>query len=319
MDRRQFIRTSVPLGILALSASSLFASTAKGRRIGIVGLDSSHAAAFTKTLYAQRDTDIYLGYQVVAAFPYVETPIATNKERIAKFQEEVERCDVKIVASIAELLATVDYVMVLTNDGNTRLAQVEEVMKAGKPVFIDKPIAASYAQAQQVFALAQRYATPFFSSSSLRFQTDIQALDTSLVRGVDLYTPATTEPSHSLLYWYGIHGVEMLYALMGTGCLQVQCQSSPTDELIVATWKDGRQASLRAITTGAADFGGVVFTEEKLINLQKFQGYTNLLAAIVQFFETNIVPFDAAQTLEICRFMDAVAASKKRKGKLIKL
>lgn len=319
MDRRQFIKTCLPFGLLALSPTWVWAKAFNGRRIGIVGLDSSHAAAFTKTLYEQRNTANYQGYQVVAAFPFAETPIATNKARIVKFQAEVEHCDVKIVASIAELLAVVDYVMVLTNDGNTRLAQVAEVLKGGKPVFIDKPIAASYAQAQQIFALAKRYNVPFFSSSSLRFQTDIQALDKHLVRGVDLYTPATTEPSHSLLYWYGIHGVEMLYALMGTGCVQVQCKSSPTDELIVATWKDGRQASLRAITTGAADFGGVVFTETKLMELQKFQGYTNLLAAIVQFFETGLVPFNPAETLEICRFMDAVASSKKRHGKRISL
>src|SRR5690606_9193127 len=60
---------------------------------------------------------------------------------------------------------------------------------------------------------------PFFSSSSLRFFHGIQRLinneEIGAIRGADVYSPASLEPNHVDLTWYGIHGIESLYAVMG--------------------------------------------------------------------------------------------------------
>ena len=62
---------------------------------------------------------------------------------------------VEIVDSIDELLKRVDVVLLESVDGRPHLAQARPVIAAGKPLFIDKPMAASLADAMQIFRLAK--------------------------------------------------------------------------------------------------------------------------------------------------------------------
>ena len=59
--------------------------------------------------------------------------------------------------------------MLETNDGTLHLEQAIEVLKSGKPMFIDKPIAADLVDAIAIFKLADQYNVPIFSSSALRY------------------------------------------------------------------------------------------------------------------------------------------------------
>jgi predicted dehydrogenase len=318
IDRRQFVQAILPLGATLMSWKHLKGENGR-KRIGIIGLDTSHAVAFTKALFEAQPSSEYLGYQVVAAYPYGNTTIALNRDRIPRNIVEIQRYQVSIMDSIEALLDTVDCVLLETNDGNMHLAQAEQVLRAHKPLFIDKPIANSYRDTHRIFELARQQATPCFSSSSLRYLAGIPELDRSTVTGAEVYTAAPTEPSHKDLYWYGIHGVEMLFAIMGTGCLEVTTHSGYSSDLIVGRWRDGRYGSVRAIREGAQDFGGQVFTKKEIVKLGKFEGYAPLLKRIVQFFDSRVVPFDNRETLEISAFIDAAATSKMKKGKTISL
>src|SRR5439155_7188118 len=123
---------------------------------------------------------------------------------------------VEIVDSIEKLLPKVDVVLLESVDGRPHLEQVKPVLKAGKPVFIDKPVAGSLADAIQIYDLAKQYKVPVFSSSSLRFSPDLVALKKNdkigSVLGCMTYGPCALEPHHPDLFWYGVHGVEILYA-----------------------------------------------------------------------------------------------------------
>lgn len=231
------------------------------KKIGIIGLDITHAVAFTRAINTAASNHPYGKYRVVAAYPYGSKTIPLSIERIPKITAEVQQLGVSIVSSIAELLKKVDYVFLETNDGNLHLEQALQVIKAKKPLFIDKPIANSYRDAFQIFQAAKNYGCPVFSSSSLRYIAGLQELDRTKVIGADVYCPAVTEPSHKDLYWYGIHGVEMLFALMGPGCRSVKTIQEQGTSFYVGEWADGRIASLRGIREGKDDFGGTVFFE----------------------------------------------------------
>src|SRR5690606_1547364 len=121
---------------------------------------------------------------------------------------------------IDELLRSVDVILLETNDGRLHLEQALQVIKAGKPLFIDKPIAASLKDAAAIFAAAKQANVPVFSSSSLRYIEGAQEIakgKLGKVLGADTYSPCTLESTHPDLFWYGIHGVETLYTVMGTG------------------------------------------------------------------------------------------------------
>ncbi|MFD2555721.1 Gfo/Idh/MocA family protein [Sphingobacterium tabacisoli] len=322
LSRRDFVSMgSLALGAVMMnpaSASPIFQS--KGKRIGIIGLDTSHAVAFTKSLHDNPEK--FRDYRVVAAYPYGTKTIPSATDRIPKYVADIEKLDVKIVDSIQALLKQVDYVLLETNDGRLHLDQSREVFKAKKPVFIDKPIAASYKDAKEIMRLSTEYRVPFFSSSSLRYITgmkDILDGKYGKVLGADVYSPATIEPSHPDFFWYGIHAVEMLITAMGVGCKSLNRTHTDGTDIIVGVWEDGRVGTVRGTRTGTSAFGGTIYCEKAAVKLGDFVGYAPLLDEIVEFFESGKVPVDGQQTLEICAFIEAADLSKNRQGQLVNL
>lgn len=287
---------------------------ATGKRVGIIGLDTSHSPAFVKALNGPDASDRYLGYKVVAAYPFGSKDIESSTSRIPAYTEEVKKLNVEIVDSIADLLKKVDCVLLETNDGRRHLEQVLPVLKAGKRVFIDKPVAASLPDAIAIFEAAKKYNIPIFSASSLRHIKGIEKVDKSQVVGADTFSPAVLEKTHPDFFWYGIHAVETLYTVMGTGCKQVVRVHTDGTDIIIGTWADGRVGTVRGTRTGKHDYGGTVFTKSGNLVLGPYGGYEPLLDDIIHYFETGQVPVTPDETLEIFAFMEAADESKRRGG-----
>lgn len=325
-NRRNFIRMAAIGGAgltLSGSISPVFAGKSmKGKRVGIIGLDTSHAVAFTKTLNAADAAPEYGGYKIVAAYPKGSNDIPSAVERVPGYIEEVKKLGVEIVDSISSLIKKVDVVLLESNDGRVHLDQALPVLKAGKTMFIDKPIAASFADAKAIFDASKKYNTPVFSSSSLRFLdgiSDIHNGKIGKVIGAEAYSPSPLEKTHPDFFWYGIHGVEILFSLMGTGCKSVSRVHNDDTDLVVGVWEGNRIGTFRGIRSGKADFGATVFGEKAVTNLGKFQGYNPLLLQIVKFFDTGVPPVNPAETLEICAFIEAADVSKAKGGASVSL
>ena len=217
-------------------------------KIGIIGLDTSHSTAFTELLNGDSDDKFVKEFEVVAAYPYGSKTIQSSYERIPGYIEEVKKHGVEITSSIAELLDKVDCVMLETNDGRIHLEQAMEVFKSGKICYIDKPIGATLGQAIAIYEMAKKYNVPIFSSSALRYSPQNQKLrngEFGKILGADCYSPHKVEPTHPDFGFYGIHGVETLYTLMGTGCESVNRMSSQDADVVVGRWKDGRIGTFR--------------------------------------------------------------------------
>ena len=321
LNRREFIKASsagtMGLGI-SVSTSYLFGENESQLcRVGIIGLDTSHSIAFTKTLNDPGVGPEFGGYKVVAAYPRGSSDIKSSVDRIPAYTEEVKKLGVVIVNSIEELLQLVDVVLLETNDGRLHCEQALPVLKAGKRMFIDKPIAASLGDAIAIFNASRHYNVPVFSSSSLRYITGIKEIaegSIGKVTGADIYSPAPIEKTHPDLFWYGVHGVETLFTVMGTGCKSVVRTSTDNTDLVTGTWQDNRIGTFRGIRNGKADYGGTVFGEHGISVLGKYVGYNPLLTEIIKFFQTGIVPVTPEETTEIFAFMAAAEESKQKGG-----
>jgi predicted dehydrogenase len=323
-NRRKFIKSAAVAGIglgLTLDAG-LLSGKEKGKRVGIIGLDTSHSTAFTKELNKADAGTEYGGYKVVAAYPQGSADIESSAKRIPGYIEEVKKHGVKIVDSIKALLKEVDVVLLETNDGRPRLEQALQVLKAGKPMFIDKPVAASLQDVVAIYEAAKRYNVPVFSSSSLRYFPGAQEArqgKVGKVLGADTFSPATLEKTHPDLFWYGIHGIETLFTVMGTGCKSVTRINNPDTEIVVGTWPDNRVGTFRGTRTGTHGYGGTVYGEKGNLTLGPYGGYNALLAEIIKFFQTGQVPVSPEETLEIYAFMEAAEESKRQGGKPVTL
>jgi predicted dehydrogenase len=224
-------------------------------KIGMIGLDTSHVTAFAKLLNDKSDPNHVPGARVVAAFKGGSPDVESSRARVDRFTAELkDKWGVEIVGSIEELCKKVDAALLESVDGRPHLNQVRPVFAAKKRVFIDKPFAASYADAREIVRLSRESGTPFFSSSSLRFADDLQAMkrDEKLgaLIGAFTYGPAPTEPHHPDLFWYGIHAVEMLYTLMGPGCesTRTASTSSPASGRTGASGQCAASATASRIT-----------------------------------------------------------------------
>ena len=321
-SRREFILSSSALimgaGLLNSPLQGLGLNSSASGRIGIIGLDTSHSVAFTKALNGNSAS----AFKIVAAYPNGSADIESSVKRIPGYTEEVKKYGVEIVSSIAELLNKVDFVCLETNDGRPHLEQALEVFKSRKPVFIDKPVADSLASTIAIYTLAKQFNVPVFSSSSLRYMETAQQVakgKIGKVLGADCFSPATLEKTHPDFFWYGIHGVELLYTVMGKGCKKVQRTSTDELDVVVGEWEDSRLGTFRGTRNGKHEYGGTAFGENGNLTLGPFQGYDNLLQVILQFFQTGVAPVSPSETIEIYTFMEAAHESKRKNGAVVEL
>ncbi len=320
-NRRKFIKATAA-GSIGLSMINSLPIVGKNpseenKRIGIIGLDTSHCIAFTKEFNNPDAGSEMGGYKVVAAYPKGSHDIESSYSRIPKYTEEIKELGVKIVDSISALLDMVDVVMLETNDGRLHLEQSIPVLEAGKTMFIDKPMTASLSDAIVIFEKAKQYKVPVFSSSSLRYLENAQLAakgEIGKIVGASTFSPCKLEATHPDLFWYGIHGVEILYTVMGTGCKQVTRIHTPGTDEVVGIWKDDRVGTFRGTRTGKGGYGGTAFGENGILELGPYQGYKPLLLEIVKFFQSGNVPIPPGDTLEILAFMEAADESKRLGG-----
>ena len=305
--------------VVAANAQPADAPKPKALRAGIIGLDTSHAEAFTKTLNKNPPAPGAEGCRIVAAYPKGSPDIKSSVDRVPAYTLALKKLDVEIVDSIDELLKRVDVVFLETNDGRPHLEQVLPCLKAGKPVFIDKPIAGSLADAIAIFDAAKKYRVPVFSSSSLRFGKNTLAARGGALGKIsrcETSSPAALEPTHPDLFWYGIHGVESLFTVMGTGCQSVARGTTAEGKIeVTGQWSDGRVGIFRE----GSGYQGTATGDKGEGPVGSYDGYDPLVFAIVQFFQTGVVPVTPEETLEIYAFMEAADESKRQNGASVTL
>ena len=304
-------------------ALAIQAEEAKPLRAGIIGLDTSHVMAFTETLNKgtkqPADNAKVAGVKVVAAYPQGSKDIESSTKRVPEYTTKVKAMGVEIVDSIEELLKRVDVVFLESNDGRVHLEQLKPVLAAQKPVFIDKPIAGNLADTLRILSAAKKANVPMFCASSLRFSKTTQAVrngSIGQIKSAETFSPAELEPNHVDLYWYGVHGCESLFTVMGTGCKSVKRGTTSDGKIeVTGTWEGGRTGIFRESNDkDRKGYGGKAMGEKGESAIGSYDGYDPLLFEIVKMFRSGRAPVSADEMLELYAFMAAADESKRRGG-----
>jgi hypothetical protein len=205
-------------------------------------------------------------------------------------------------------------------DGRPHLEQVKPVLAAKKPVYVDKPMAGSLRDVIEIFELAKKANVPLFSASSLRYGKDTQAARAGKVGHVtcaETASPCHLEPHHPDLFWYGVHGVESLFTVMGTGIESVKRGTTSNGLIeVTGTWKGGRKGIYRE---SGKTYGGIAKGDKGEMAVGGSDGYAPLVAEIVKFFQTGVAPVKPEETIEIFAFMAAADESKRLNGAEVKI
>ena len=294
-------------------------------RLGIVDFDTSHVVAFTQRLnHTGVAEDQWIeGAKIVMGSPGTSI---VSPERVPGFTEQLKSYGVPLVDDPTEMIGKIDGVLIESVDGSVHYERAKPFLEAGVPMFIDKPFTCSLEHAIAIAELAEKNNVVVFSSSSLRYGVEVQQVqekqdEYGKVIGADAYSPGPVHPRNPGLFHYGIHGLETLYALMGTGCDCVQAVSTEGVDVVTGAWKDGRVGTVRANRAGAHSYGFTAFCEKKVIPSAINAGaiYRELLKRIVKMFETGESPVNIRETLEIIAFIEAAMTSGKRDGERVPL
>ena len=308
------------VGVVWIALGSLgvwAAESTKPIRVGLIGLDA-HALPWTQIVNSPKATGALAEMRMVVGYPGGSPDIPQSMEILKNSLEPIRALGVEIVDSIPKVLAQSDAVMILSIDGRVHLEQARPVLQARKPLFIDKPLAASLADARTIVRLAEEGQVPLFSSSALRFAPGTAAVRSDpkvgKILGCDAFSPAPLEPHHPDLFYYGIHGVETLFTIMGPGCQTVSRVHADKADVVVGLWSDGRIGTFRGTREGPHTYGATVFGSQGIVASGRFEGYEPLLVEIARFFKTGKAPVRPQETLEILAFMEAADQSRLRGG-----
>ena len=294
-------------------------SPARTIRAGMIGLDTSHVPAFTRIFNNDQAAGDLAGIKVVAGYPG-GTEIPASRDRVGKFTDQLREMKVEIVNTIPELLKRVDVVLLESVDGRIHLQEAIPVIKAGKPLWIDKPVAGSLADAILIYELAKKHNVPCFSASSARFSAGLRLVlndeKVGSVAGASTWGSCSYSPGTPDMFFYGIHGIEPLFVLMGRGCETVSRVHTEDSDFVTGVWTGGRIGTYRGIRRAAASSGAIVYGSKGIAEPPKGAGggYEALCQEIARFFKSGKAPVSAEETIEIFTFMEAADESKRQGG-----
>lgn len=299
--------------------------TIESLKVGIIGLDTSHAIAFTKLLNNPDETYHVPGGKVVVAFPGGSPDFELSISRVEGFTKEISNnYNVKIVDSIEQVAYECDAILLESADGAVHYEQLRKIIAHKKPVFIDKPFSLSSNVANDMIQLAADYQTPIMSTSALRYAesltTALNNANKGKVIGADCFGPMDLQATQPGFFWYGIHTVEMLFTILGQGSKSVTVISNKEHDVITGVWEDGRFGTIRGNRKGNTQFGALIHFEQGSeyieINLDQKPYYASLLEQIVDFFRDGNSRVPLRETNEVIRFIEAANESS-RDGKTI--
>lgn len=221
--------------------------------------------------------------------------------------QQVEQCK-----TLAELCEKSDCIIVLApSNPETHLAYAQAVLPYQKPTYIDKTFAPDTATAKQIIALSQQYGTPFFTTSALRYASELLPLI-----GADA---VRVQSAGGNLPEYIIHQAEMVVKVLGTGAEKICARKDGEGVVLEIAYPDKRQAQMHYDKT--LGFACIAEKDGKVLNEGVIQSdfFMILMSKILNFFETGEIDFPMAETVEVMRIREGAVRAAECPGTWIPL
>ena len=216
----------------------------------------------------------------------------------------VEKC-----ATLDELCEKSDYIVVLApKDPEKHLGYCETVFKYGKRTYVDKTFAPDLETAKKIFALGEKYGTPFFSSSALRYSTELDEAKPSQVM---------VQGSGSNFPEYFIHLAEMVVKSVGVGITGVKVEPFANGWIVNAEYPDERNAVM-IWATGLPYAAFLASENGNIYRPIKSEFFLGLISDILDFFATGKKSFEGEETLEVIKLRELAVKATETPGVTLK-
>ena len=293
----------------------------KTLNVAIIGLDTSHAVHFPERMQSpdipqeQRVNGMFAKTCMKFLTPFTDDGVLA--ERTAK----LESWGVKVTEKFDEAVADCDAILLEINDPAIHLEYFTRCAEIGVPIFLDKPMADTYAGAKAIANVAERNGVRFFTASSLRFVAELESASASIGKPemMSAYGALGVAAAGSSIVWYGVHAFEMLERGMGIGATKLTTVADAKGAVVVVEYSDGRRGIVE-LTRGSHQYGGCLRNDTSVeayaVNMDN--AYSSLLRRVVDFLTKGAMPVDVEDSLEITKLLDAAERSSQT-GKPIDL
>lgn len=279
-------------------------------KIGMIGLDTSHVKIFTQLLH--ENPSLSKRADIITGSPSPSLDLDISADRVSEYTCLLENeFGVTITESVERVAHESDAIMITSVDGRKHLDLFKQIVSFKKPVFIDKPLALSIKEAEEIYHLSKKYNTPIMSSSALRYADSLQKQfqkTKAAPNGVFIKGPLPFVEEMPYYYWYGIHMIEMLFTIMGTDYRDISIHKSGNIDVIITKWSKGRFGIIQGDHNWHDKFEAFLYYEEGIVHLPIYQDkktyYECLLEQIIYFFEKGISPISKYETLAIMKFIE---------------
>ena len=210
-----------------------------------------------------------------------------------------------VVANAEDMIGQVDAILLARDDAENHFEMAMPFIKAGIPVFIDKPFSLSVHEAETMLA-SQQYEGQIFTCSSLRYAEELWLTDSEKETIGDIvYAEGSIGKKWDT---YGIHVLEPMLAQMPNRGHLVSVTPVKSEEIqvVVVKWQNCL-ATLRI--TGsvpsplAIKFYGVKSNIEKQF-VDSFACFKASLQSFVEAIKATQVPISRAETMEIVEILE---------------
>ena len=269
------------------------------KKIGLIDyyLDNWHANHLPEWL----ENETHGEYKICYAYgthPTVDGEQPEGRECHRTCPTWCKEMGVEFCSSAAEVVAKADVLMVLApNNPEKHLELCRDALASGKRTYVDKTFAPDVATAKEIFAMAKAGNTPMFSTSALRFSTELpdvpkEGIRTIQSRGGGIYPI------------YAIHQLEMIVVLMGTAAKRVMALGTMDAPQLVVEFEGGRYATWGHFN---CDFGmSIAYDNGNKLLVEKYSDYfPNFVHELIDFFENGTPKAAEAETLAVIGIREA--------------
>ncbi len=231
-------------------------------------------------------------YQVCYAYAYSEPPV---EKGLMSNKEWAKQHSIELLDSIEEVIEKSDFLIVLSPD-NPEMHEIlcDLPLKSGKPTYVDKTFAPDKETAIRIFDNANKGQTKCFSSSALRFSAELQEINTDSIYKIYSEGPYSLEI-------YSIHQIEQIMKLMNSRATRLMFLGDRLHPSMIIEFEDGRHAQMyhRNDKEGSFRITAVDNDNNAMHYEIKSDFFGLFIKAMIEFFETGIVPVPQEQTISV--------------------
>lgn len=220
----------------------------------------------------------------------------------------VQKC-----SSIKEVCEKADYILILApSDPEKHLAYAEEALKYGKNTYIDKTFAPDFNTAEKIFELGKKYNTKFFSSSALRYATELDDM-------VDTKSVVTLGGGGNMPE-YIIHQIEMAVKLLNDTAKRLRVEKVGDNQYVTfVEFDNDKKATFNYSVANPFAVSCQAMDKRSRFSVIRSDFFKILIADILKFYQTSKPSFNTEQTLEVMKIREAVIVGMEKNGQWITL